>query len=80
MYSSIVRGRKRSAKGADMVKSRQQTAEPAPQLQRYAFFGMQTTIPTYSFFGFAQDTLAWQNASSLAFALAYSYLCKSLRT
>jgi hypothetical protein len=28
----------------------------------------------YSYFGFAQDTLARQNASKLAFALAYPYL------
>ena len=30
---------------------------------------------TFRIFGFAQDTPARQNASKLAFALAYSYLC-----
>ena len=32
-------------------------------------------LSAYSYFGFAEDTLARQNASKLAFALAYSYLC-----
>ena len=34
------------------------------------------TLPSaYSYFGSAEDTPARQNASKLAFALAYSYLC-----
>ena len=52
----------------------------APKILRLGKNASEPRFPrsAYSYFGYAEDTPARQNASKLAFALAYSYLCLDL--